>query len=202
MDALSMHAVAVYSWRKFHSWNVHSLRSISVTLLLTASLSAENSVRAQLDPSEYDLKAAFLYQFLAYVSWPEGKASDEGKVLIGVVGAPELADNLATLANNQPDSARAIEVRTLAPDADPGALHVVFVAADLNDEAEGLLRAATANAVLTITEDLPRPENSIINFEIIDDKVRFDIALGLARQSGLEISARLLQVASRIVDQP
>jgi hypothetical protein len=42
----------------------------------------------------------------------------------------------------------------------------------------------------------------MINFEIIDNRVRFEVALGLARRSGLDISGRLLQVALRVVDEP
>ena len=189
MDALSMIAV-------------HIRRAVAPMVLLIAAMLAESSALAQIAPSEYDLKAAFVYQFLTYVSWPESKAGANGVIVIGVVGAPELADNLATLSRNQEIDARLIEVRNLTPDGDPRSLHVLFVARNPNVETDVLLQAAVDNAVLTITEELPRPSNSIINFEIIDSKVRFDVALGLARRNGLDVSGRLLQVALRVLELP
>lgn len=176
------------------------VRFLGLVLLLGACAVAQ--VRAQAGPSEYDLKAAFVYQFLAYVTWPDSPNPASGPLRIGVVGASELADNLAALASNQGASARAIEIRRLAPDADPRDLHVLFVAAGFSGAAAAQLQTAVDNAVLTVTEDLPRPSDSMINFEVIDSKVRFDVALGLARQSGLDVSARLLQVALRVLEQP
>ncbi len=192
MDALKVDA-AVHSWRG-------AARTASAALLLAVSLLGAKSALAQLDPSEYDLKAAFLYQFLSYVTWPESKTNVNGLVRIGVMGAPELVENLATIARNQGDGSRTIEVTALPPDADPRNLQVLFVAADVEDAAAESLRIAADNAVLTVTEAVPRRSSSIINFEIIDSKVRFDVALGLARRNGLDISARLLQVALRVVE--
>jgi hypothetical protein len=192
MDLLSMRALR-------RLWPA-STRLLSLALLLVMSLLAEESASAQGGLSEYDLKAAFVYQFLAYVTWPEAKPAD-GRVIIGVLGANELAGNLAALAR-ETDGTRVIEVRTLAADADPRDLHVLFVAADVAAEAAALLQSASANGVLTVTETVPRSPHSIINFEVIGGKVRFDVALDLARQNDMDISARLLQVALRVVEQP
>lgn len=177
-------------------------RATAMSLLLFVALGMENSAVAQIAPSEYDLKAAFLYQFLSYVSWPPSRASADSLVLIGVVGAPELVDNLAILAANQAGAARMIEVRTLQPGSDPRGLHVLFVAAGRDEESAVMLQTAVADGVLTVTESSPRPPDSIINFEIIDNMVRFDVALGLARRNGLDVSGRLLQVALRVLEQP
>lgn len=192
MDALSMSTM-------LRSWRV-STRTLRLALLLAAQLLGEQAALAQGGPSEYDLKAAFLYQFLAYVTWPEAKAGD-GAIVIGVLGASELASDLLALASRAPGQ-RPIEVRTVTRDTDPRDLHVLFVAAARADESAALLRNAAANAVLTVTEKLPRSPNSMINFEVIDSKVRFDVALGLVRANGMDISARLLQVALRVVEQP
>ena len=181
----------------YRSW-----RTAALTMLLSAAIATDNSALAQAGPSEYDLKAAFIYQFLSYVSWPESKVGVNGVILIGVVGAPELVSNLTLLARTRGDDARMFDVLPLTLDANPAGLHVLFVAADINADAEDLLQAALADAVLTITEELPRPQNSVINFEIIGNKVRFDVALGMAQQNGLAISGRLLQVALRVMEQP
>jgi hypothetical protein len=177
-------------------------RAAALALLLGMGVLVQEPAFAQLAPSEYDLKAAFIYQFLSYISWPETKAGTDDVLLIGVVGAPELADNLSMLAGNQSDDARAIEVRKLLPEGDARALHILFVDVEATAQARVLLQSAVSNGVVTITEQLPRPADSIINFEVIGGKVRFDIALGLARQHGVDVSGRLLQVALRVIDSP
>ena len=175
-------------------------RTVSLALLLVALL-AEDGAWAQAAPSEDALKAAFVFQFLSYVTWPESKHGD-GVLHIGVVGAEELADNLAMLSRNESADARAIKVHTVPLDGDPRDLHVLFVDAKTAGAVDALLQTALAGGVLTITESLPRPAHSVINFEIIGSKVRFDVALGLARQNGLDVSGRLLQVALRVIDAP
>jgi hypothetical protein len=173
---------------------------VGLALMLIVGAFAPDPAMAQTAPSEYELKTAFIYQFLSYVSWTDSATRADGTILIGVVGAPELAGNLSMLSSRPGESAHVIEVRSLLADGDPGDLHVLFVGADAAGASDALLQGAVSAGVLTITEELPRPSHSIINFEIIDGKVRFDIALGLARQNGLDISARLLQVALRVMD--
>lgn len=183
--------------QSWHGW----LRVVPLAFLLSMQLWIDLPAHAQNGPSEYDLKAAFIYQFLAYVTWPSGKAERE-PLLIGIVGAEEIANNLAALAAEEGFAARPIAVLRFDPAGDPRDLHVLFVAADRSAGVGELLRIAADNAVLTITESSPRPADSMINFEIIDSKVRFDVALGRARASGMDISARLLGVALRVEDTP
>lgn len=183
--------------QSWHGW----LRVVPLAFLLTSQFWVELPAHAQGGPSEYDLKAAFIYQFLAYISWPAAKAERE-PLLIGIVGAAEVANNLAALAADEGFAARPIEILRLDIDDDPRDLHVLFVADEYGADAAMLLRTAADNAVLTITETNPRPADAMINFEIIDSRVRFDIALGRARASGMDISARLLGVALRVEETP
>lgn len=52
--------------------------------------------------------------------------------------------------------------------------------------------------MLTVTELDPGIAAGMINSAVVDDKVRFDIQLPPATQSGLKISVRLLGVARRV----
>jgi hypothetical protein len=57
--------------------------------------------------------------------------------------------------------------------------------------------------VLTVTESDPTSTpSSVINFIVIDDKVRFDITLEPADQGNLKISSRLLAVARKVIGRP
>jgi hypothetical protein len=39
---------------------------------------------------------------------------------------------------------------------------------------------------------------SVINFRIVDERVRFDVALDAAERNGIKLSSRLLTVANRV----
>ena len=69
--------------------------------------------------------------------------------------------------------------------------------------AERLLGRAHDQAVLTVTEEARESASaSVINFEVLDGMVRFDVSLTAAQTAGLGISARLLQVAARVTGEP
>lgn len=179
-------------------------RLLPLVLALGMAVLSGTEALGQFQASEYDLKAAFLFQFTSYITWPEGLRNDPtAPLLFGVVGAPELADNLAAMAGTQNLNGRPIEVRRMGEDDSPAGLHVLFVAGDRNRSADALLREAIDEAVLTVTEhDARRSPDSVINFQIVDGKVRFDVSLDAAQEGGLSISARLLQVALRVTGAP
>lgn len=153
--------------------------------------------------SEYDLKTAFLYQFTLYIKWPADQLGAANEPLVfGVVGAGEIAVNLRQLTAGNVQG-HPIEVRELDPGADISDLHVLFIANSRQSDAAAMMQSALANSVLTVTEnDSGLPENSVINFALIDDKVRFDVSLTNAQAADLEISSRLLQIARSVAGNP
>jgi hypothetical protein len=58
---------------------------------------------------------------------------------------------------------------------------------------------AAGNALLVVTEcDGGLQQGSAINFRIVDERVRFDVALDAAERNGIKLSSRLLTVANRV----
>jgi len=79
-------------------------------------------------------------------------------------------------------------------------LHIVFIARGHADRLAETLGAARGQPVLVVTEsEGAGAPGSIINFVVVEDKVRFDVALARAESSNLKISARLLGVARRVI---
>jgi hypothetical protein len=89
-----------------------------------------------------------------------------------------------------------VAVRRLrAGDALAG-VHVLFVGGGESDRAERLLRAAARQGALGVTEfDGGLREGSVINFRVVDQRVRFEVSLAAADQANLRLSSRLLSVA-------
>lgn len=152
---------------------------------------------------ERRVKAAFLYKFLGYADFPAASFADSAApVVIGVIGSEDMAEELGRVVAGRQVRGRPILVRTLR-EGDPLQVHLLFVAGSDSARAARILRAASANpaaALLPVTEcELGLQNGSVINFRIIEERVRFDVSLDSAERNNVKLSSRLLTVANRVV---
>lgn len=175
---------------------------IAKLLLLTCLLPAFGSL-AQATSPEYQIKAAFLLKFPAYVEWPKDVFPNETDPLIfGVVDSTEMYESLQAVAAGQLLAGRSIEVRQLRPDMSVSGVNVLFIGGT-GQSAAVTLSAVAGLPVLTVTDSSDeQPTGSMINFAIVDDRVRFDVTLAATEHAGLKLSSRLLQVARKVVGAP
>lgn len=147
---------------------------------------------------ERRVKAAFLYKFLGYADFAAHSFADASTpVSVGVFGADDMAAELTRIAAGRQVAGRAIAVRALREQDLAQPMHVLFVAGPDDVRAARLLRAS--NAQLTVTEcDGGLPIGSVINFTIVDERVRFDVSLDAAEKKNVKLSSRLLTVANRV----
>jgi hypothetical protein len=160
--------------------------------------------RAEDRSAEYQIKAAFLYKFGGYVEWPvQAFERTDAPVVIGVVGAQQVLEEIRQTAAGRSVNGRAVTVRRLRPGDPVEGVHILFVAGARPEGLEQSLSRARGQAVLTVTEaEDPGLPSGIINFVVIEDKVRFVIAPQQAESSNLKISARLLSVAYKVIARP
>lgn len=170
-------------------------------LLLLATLTAAGGAHAGDDDGlvEYQVKAAFVCKFGNYIEWPPQALGAAGEPFrIGVVGSAAVVEEFRRTAAASSVAGRPVEVRRFARGEIPDGVHALFVSRGMASQAAGMLAALQGRPVLTVTEFDPGGAMGMINFVVVDDKVRFDILLPLATQSGLKISVRLLGVARRV----
>lgn len=149
---------------------------------------------------ERQVKAAYLYKFGNYVEWPEHVfRTPDSPVRIGVIGADPIADELAQLAAGRTINGRQIVVRKLRRDDPLTDINILFVGRSANARLPDILGAAKGIPMLTVTEsDDGIAAGSMINFVMVDGKVRFEAAPKAAGMSNLNISARLLAAAYKV----
>lgn len=162
-------------------------------------------VLAQADApiAEYQVKAAFVCKFGGYVEWPPAAFDRPDKPLeIGVLGPDSVVEEMIRAAASQSIDGRAVAVRRLARGSEAAAagVHIVFVARTHAQQLADVLAATKGQSILTVTEaDPTASQTGMINFIVVGNKVRFDVAPQLAELSNLKISARLLSVARRVM---
>ncbi|WP_426342380.1 YfiR family protein [Pseudoduganella sp. S-14] len=168
------------------------LLALALMLLAFSCLAVGSQQNGATPVLERSVKAAFLYKFLGYLEFP----SDPGPTLVvGVLGADEVAAQLAQISSGRNVGNRSISVRKLGEGDALGGLHLLFVGSDASLP-EAALRAAEKNGTVTVTEqDDGLQIGSVINFRLVDERVRFEVSLPAAERCNVRLSSRLLSVA-------
>ena len=185
--------VASLRWRRLRG-------SLSVLVLLV-SLTSPNTI-AQGVANEYQVKAAFLYNFAKFVEWPDGTFANStsaltvcvlgkdpfGKVLDDAILGKRIAEHPAILARGK-------RIQDL-PEC-----QIVFVSASDSPQLPEILRALHGRKVLVVgeTENFAG-SGGAIEFVLEANRVRFAINTDAADRAGLKVSSKLLALATIVHD--
>jgi hypothetical protein len=167
---------------------------------LAAAGAAEAEAQAGPGELEQQVKAAYLLNFSRYVEWPRGTFSaDDDPIRLCVVAT----DTFHELVRRTVDGhrSRGRPVRVLAPDtpAQAGTCHIVFVAPAGGASPVPWLAALRTRPTLLVGEE-PRflERGGMVGFVIVNETVRFAINEVAVRRAGLQISSRVLTLATSV----
>jgi len=174
-------------------------RCPALVLLLAALLAAPGGVRAQA-AGEYELKAAFLYNFAKFVDWPPAAFPDPNAPFrICVLGKDPFGGSLQAAVTGEEIAGHKLTVAG----ARTTGCQVLFISRSERDQTAQILAAVKDSPVLTVG-DSPGflEQGGVINFLLEGGKVRFEINNEAAGKARLTISSKLLQLARRVVSNP
>lgn len=171
-----------------------SLRVIVVAVIGSMSLFLGASADAAGQPTDTDVKAAFLPRFARYVTWPPAASPKAGEpFVLCMIGNQPFGTAVEAAARSQSVDGRRIIVRKLPSGSVASGCQIAFVSGTALQPTQQVLAAIGRKPVLTVTDDGgPR---GIIHFTVVGGRVRFFIDQATARQNGLQISSRLLALA-------
>jgi hypothetical protein len=173
---------------------------LSILCALLLAMSSGMAAAAGAEIGEEQVKAAFLYKFGAYVEWPAAAFErPDSAIVIGVVGDAALAAELQRIASGRQIGGRDVVVRALAPEELPTHLQVLFIGVSEQTRVDEIVSRLHDVPALIVTEsEQAQPSGSVINFVVVDNRVRFDVALAAAERRQLKISSLLLAVARQV----
>ncbi len=136
---------------------------------------------------EYQVKAAFIFNFARFVTWPAGTfPSSESPLLIGLLGHDPFSEALQKTLDGKMVEGRPLVVKQLASADSPAQILVVPPA----------VKPPAGRPMLTVSESKTfLKEGGMIRLDVVEDKVRFSINQAAVDQSGLTISSQMLQYA-------
>ena len=177
-------------------------RGALLAMLLLGLMSAPAAAIAQrAEAPEASVKAAFLYKFAGYVEWtPASFASDDAPFVIAVLGAEDVAAELAKIIPGRSVAGHPVTLRKLRDGDSIRGAHFLFVGRMEAPRMQAILRSAQQQGTIAVTEiDKGLEHGAAINFVLTDDRLGFEVSLDSAEKSGLRISSRMLTVARRVI---
>ncbi|NTV95473.1 MAG: YfiR family protein [Thiobacillus sp.] len=146
--------------------------------------------------AEYRLKAAFLYNFVVYTEWP---ATLNGNLNLCVYGPDPFGEELDKLQGKEA-SGRAIAVHRINTVDGLDGCQMVFVARPVIGNLPRVLDNLAGRPVLTVAD---RPgavrQGIMLNMSTDQGRITFEANLAAVRDSGLNLSAKLLRLATEVI---
>jgi hypothetical protein len=166
---------------------------VTALLLILLLLTPVAGPADEAQHTEYRIKSAFLYNFSRFTSWPEAALQGRSEFSLCTLGSTRFGAQLDTLTGKTVHS-KTLVVKHFGRPEELVDCQLVFISQS-NTLAETLwilqeLPVLTVSDAAAFTE-----QGGIIQFELVNNKVRFRINVDAARTAGLTISSKLLSLA-------
>jgi len=175
-------------------------RLLFVALMVFAALNLDATETKSKQTREYDLKAAFLFNFAHFVDWPATAFSDtNAPITIGVLGDDPFGPVLDELVEGETIKNRKLVIKRSQNLEDLKTCQVLFISKSESAHIEQILNALDNASIFTVGDiDGFARQGGVTNFFLQGNKVRFEINPQSARRKGLHISAQLLALGTEV----
>jgi hypothetical protein len=150
---------------------------------------------------EYEVKAAFLYNFTKFVDWPNLPKSDAFSICI--LGDDPFSGSLDQLVKTKTAYNRQIQIRKIKEPAEARQCQIVFVRREEDAKAAKLVEAVRGAQVLTVSDSGRFTKiGGMIGLSMREGHVSVGVNLARVENAGLKISAKLMSLAKNEVEEP
>jgi hypothetical protein len=166
----------------------------ALTLLTVAAIPAYT----QAPPvGEYQVKAAFLFNFAKFVGWPpQAFKSPDEPMGICVFGPNPFGSTLEEMVRGKLLGKRGFVVYRVSEPQRARTCHILFLNEPEGNRSRSLLDQLAGASILTVGEAEGFLANGgVVNFKLDDARVRIEISTEAADRAQLHISSKLLSLA-------
>jgi TonB family protein len=147
--------------------------------------------------SDYQVEAAYLFNFAKLAEWPNRVLPDGAPLLIGVVGGDEdFVQVLTATTSGKVAGSHPVQVRHLASAADLKSCAVVFFRSSERHHIHELVAALDGESILLVGEDKSfLQQGGAINLVLENGIIHFELNPDALERSGIHFSAQVLAQA-------
>ncbi|PYV95690.1 MAG: DUF4154 domain-containing protein [Acidobacteria bacterium] len=153
-------------------------------------------LHAQASPTEYQVKAAYLYNFGKFVEWPTRGTTSESSFNICVLGQDPFGSTFGSTLGGENIKGKSVLLKRIPNAQEAVGCHILFISSSEEPRLKEILAALDKTSVLTVS-DMPQftRRGGMIQFVMDANRVRFEVNLTSAERTGLTVSSQLLKVA-------
>jgi hypothetical protein len=163
-------------------------------------LFAVSSVFGQERPDEYQVKAAYLYNFGRFVVWPAKlTTTNTGPFTICVLGEDPFGPALDRTLAGETIGNQKVAARRISSPQESVECQILFISSSEAKRLNKIIEALGNSAVLTVS-DIPQfsQRRGMIQLLMEGNRIRFEVNLAATQRAGLTLSSELLKVATAV----
>jgi len=172
-----------------------------ITIAIACVFLAATALPAQQPkPSEYQVKAAYLYNFGRFITWPARiAAGKDDSFAVCVLGQDPFGQTLDSTLGGEALDGKPVEVRRITRPQQAGDCRILFISSAEEKHLREILAALNQVGVLTVSDMAGfTRRGGMIQFVLEGDRIRFEINLANAESARLVLSSELLKVATTV----
>jgi hypothetical protein len=193
--------LALRGYRAPHSH--HSLFGFAAVVVVWAFVVVPCLWAQAPKPTDYDVKAVYLYNFGRFVEWPANIAAKNDSFKVCVFGQDPFGPALDTVLAGETIGGKSVAAKRISSPQEAVSCQILFLSAAEDSQLSKLMEALDKGAVLTVS-DMPQfsRRGGMIQFVVEGKKVRFEVNLTAVQRAGLTLSSELLKVATTVRRNP
>jgi hypothetical protein len=154
-------------------------------------------------PTDYEVKAVYLYNFCRFVEWPANTAAKSDSFKVCVLGQDPFGPALDAALAGETIGGRSVAAKRISSPQEAVSCQILFMSSAEDSRLSQIMEALDKGAVLTVS-DMPQfsRRGGMIQFVLEGKKVRFEVNLTAVQRAGLTLSSELLKVATTVRRNP
>ncbi len=185
------------------AWKIIRLPVCVVAVLAMALIYPIGRVAAQdSGPTEYQLKAAFLFNFAKFIDWPPSSfTSPQAPFAICIFGNDPFGQAIDSTLKGQSIRGRVVTIQRVHDPSQLRHCQMAFIGSSEEHHLPEILQSVRGVSVLLVGEAPGfAARGGAIQFQMEDNRVRFSINPDAAKRAGLRVSSKLLSLANVVHD--
>ena len=176
-----------------------SATAAAILVLLAAAMARPATPAVDL-PTDYEVKAAFLYNFAKFVRWPDDAAGGP-RFVVAIVGDDPFGAVIDRAFLGKTVLGRPVEIRRTRVVREAATAQMAFIGSSERAHLAEVLGAFKGESVLTVGEmDRFTDGGGMVGFRLKDSTVKFEVNLRELKQARLQMSSQIIRLAQRVIE--
>jgi hypothetical protein len=180
---------------------VLSLRPLLIAVTAACAFLAIPVLHAQNPrPTDYQVKATYLYNFGRFIEWPRKVAAAQGgSFTVCVLGQDPFGPSLDATLGGETIGGKTVVAKRISSADESGDCQILYLSLTDDSRLNKIIADLDKKAVLTVS-DMSQfvKRGGMIQFVLEGKKVRFEVNLTATQHAGLTLSSELLKVATAV----